>query len=108
MEKEWFIHIEGKQEGPFSIKDLKNDHRLTPDTLVWKKGMKKWMPIRSIPELKEIFEDEVKPQIEEFKKKPLPSNGKDEVVLDMRGDLPPILIWILALLLLILLYRVIK
>ena len=57
MVKEWYIWINGAEEGPYSIQDLKNYRNLTPDTLVWKKGFKAWVSMRSVPELKEVFKD---------------------------------------------------
>ena len=60
MIKEWFILTNNIQEGPFSIADLKRDLRITPDTLVWKEGFPKWLPMGQVPELKAVFEDESK------------------------------------------------
>jgi hypothetical protein len=97
MDKIWFILIEDKQEGPYSIEDLKKDHRLTPDTLVWREGMASWTAIRKIYELREIFEDKKPSQSDEeekSKKDKLFSAGKDELAIDLRKDYPPIF-WIL-------------
>ncbi len=57
MLKEWYILIAEKQEGPYSIADLRKDSRITPDTMVWKQGFEKWLPMRDVPELKNLFED---------------------------------------------------
>lgn len=57
MTKEWFIFIDGNEEGPYSPDDLKRHPRVNPDTLVRKKAWKGWLAIRFIKELKEIFKD---------------------------------------------------
>lgn len=99
-ERIWFIIVENLQEGPYSLFDLKSDRRFTPDTLVWTKGFKEWTPARFVPEMREIFKDESKPQ-------PLhgPINhsksdlGKDTLAtLTMQQDPHPLLLWILILL----------
>lgn len=94
MIKIWFILIDGKREGPFSYEDLKNDTRLTPDTLIWKTGFPDWKKIRDVPELKDLFKDEPD-QIEQkeneiFDKK---ATQDEQLVLDF-GEEPPS-IWLL-------------
>jgi GYF domain 2 len=94
MEKVWYIEVEGKREGPFSIAQLKRDKRITPDTLVWKKSFSTWIPIRNVPELKIIFEDSpiqevIKPV---FDKKKLPLN---EIAIDFREDPPFFYLWLI-------------
>lgn len=79
MNKEWFIFLDGKQEGPYSPQDLKIHSRVTPDTFVRKKGWKDWIAIRHVPELKEVFEDASKP-------KPLSDNNKKPVFSDLLQD----------------------
>lgn len=106
MNKEWFIVVEGKQKGPYSIHDLKNDSRVTPDTLVWKEGFKDWKPMRSVPELKEVFKDEEQgePLEERFKPKPFPKDlNPDQETLTLSRDPIQFLLWLL-LLLLVLIY----
>ncbi len=100
MQKIWYIKIDGQREGPLSVSDLKRDRRLTPDTLVWKEGFKDWQPMREVPELKEVFEDEnpppkLSPQDLLQGKPALPD---DELILDF-GQEPPYLFWLLAALL---------
>ena len=58
MEKIWYILIKGNREGPYSVKELKKDPRISPDTLVWREGFEYWVPIGQVPELKVVFEDE--------------------------------------------------
>lgn len=104
MEKIWFIKIAQTREGPFSFQELRGDPRVTPDTLVWRKGFQDWIPIRKVPELKDLFKDgkslhEIGPS---FKKKPLPIKGKEELVLDFQKGPPPFLIVILIVILILL------
>ena len=102
MEKEkkiWFVKFDDRQEGPFSLLQLKRDHRITPETLVWREGFSKWVPIGKVAELKEVFADEEKePQKEE--KISSPPSVQDELVLDMRLD-PYSFLWITLLLVLL-------
>lgn len=47
MAGEWYYEREGQQTGPVSAADLKKlagEGTLTPETLVWKSGLKEWTP----------------------------------------------------------------
>jgi hypothetical protein len=113
MEKIWFININKKNEGPFSLAELKRDSRLTPDTLVWKAGFPKWVPIRKVPELQEIFQDECAPfqtpddeqipSADDIKPSSQTRSSRDEIVLDMRFE-PPYIFLILLLIVLLMTY----
>lgn len=100
MNRIWYIFIEDKEEGPFSVDELKNEPRLTPDTLVWKEGFKNWIPIRHVPELQIIFKDEeiTNPEEDERNTKlnipPFSKPENDQLILDMRSY-PPLLWWML-------------
>lgn len=93
MDKVWLIIIDEKEEGPYSIRDLKNDPRFTPDTLTKHIKSQYWVQARFIPELKKIFEDE------EVDDSPC-ENGADEwlpsseIAIDWRE--PPQIFWLLA------------
>jgi GYF domain 2 len=103
--KEWFIIIENRQEGPYSLLDLKRDHRFTPDTLVWKKGFQEWIPARFVLEMGYIFKDEPQSKAlhEPKRGKRLADLGKqDQVTLTMHQDPYQLLLWILVLLLILL------
>lgn len=44
---EWYYVIEGKEHGPVSteqLKEMARDGRLKPDDLLWREGMKEWLP----------------------------------------------------------------
>jgi hypothetical protein len=112
MDKIWFIQIDGTHEGPYSVQDLKRDHRIVPDTLVWREGFSDWVPIRKVRELKEVFADEEprSPSKDEEEKKEKArkafGTGRDELALDLHRDFPP-MYWLLFILIILsyLLYR---
>lgn len=60
IKQKWYIKIDGKQQGPFSLEELKKQKNLTPETLCCKEGDDKWKPISSFNELEEIFQDRLK------------------------------------------------
>lgn len=110
MEKIWFIQVDGKKEGPFSLEELKKDWRINPDTLVWRKGFKRWMPIRRVRELKKVFEDTTespKDLGEILKIKKVEFSGKDTLAIDFNRESPPLLFWILMTIIVVsyLMYR---
>ena len=55
--REWLIQVEDRTEGPYSIDELRRHPRFTPDTLVWKKGFKNWVPAKKVSELNKVFKD---------------------------------------------------
>ena len=51
---QWFLGVEGQQQGPFDADALAAQARtgsLTPTTLVWKSGMAAWTPAQEVPEV---------------------------------------------------------
>lgn len=102
--KEWFILVDGKQEGPYSFEDLKYDSRLTPDTLVWKEGFEQWVAIRHVPELKKIFKNEAAgvPIQDLIKLKTPQSKPEQEGTLTLQTDPTPFLFWLIIAILIIL------
>lgn len=93
---EWFIQVHGKREGPYSVEDLKRHPMVTPDTLVWLPGLKKWVLMRHVPELDEVFADEVEGSagnetIEESEDLKTP----DDVLVAADPGLPPHLVLLL-------------
>lgn len=104
MEKVWFILIDGKEQGPYTIQGLKNHPLVTPDTLVRHKNSKKWLQIRYVKELEEVFKDD---EPEEILQNPSDGiQGREVLAMDMRHD-PANLFWIL-LIIIALTYVIIK
>lgn len=96
--------IGDKKLGPLSINDLKKNTDITPLTLVWKKGFKKWVPLGSIDELRKIFEKRIN---QRQKNHPPLENGSEIVMEEGRiGFFPSI--WWLILTVFIVLYVLIK
>jgi len=108
--REWYIKIEGKKEGPYSVMELRHDQRITPETLVWKKGFEKWVPIGKVRELRKVFadEEELEPEQKDFEHGELPTRiTPDGLVIDMREEPPNIIIWI-ALAVILIAYLIYK
>jgi TM2 domain-containing membrane protein YozV len=57
---EFYIAINGTQQGPFPIDQLLG-RGLQPDTLVWRAGMPQWQRADSIPELATLFASNFNP-----------------------------------------------
>lgn len=103
MDDEWFILINNKKEGPYSFKELKEDKRITPDTLVWKKGLKEWIPIRFVPELADLFKDEnvVKPSGSTSSESISADLTQEQATLTIQQEPSPVILWIIILILLL-------
>lgn len=93
MEKIWYIKVRGKQQGPYSIEQLKCMREVSPDTLVWYPKLKGWVPMRSIPELKDVFKDPEEHQEEE--EQPFKEDKKltNELVLELQTAPPSQPFW---------------
>ncbi len=104
--EEWFIQIEGKQEGPFSFEELKRDRRITPDTLVWKAGFSNWLPIRKVAELRDLFKDEENEnssdEENEDKARTLSKKSLDNDVLTLQYDPSHWIVWLIIILIILL------
>lgn len=54
MKEAYFLHITGKQEGPFSLEELRDNWRkrhalgITRETPYWQKGLSEWLPLSEI------------------------------------------------------------
>jgi membrane protease subunit (stomatin/prohibitin family) len=56
--KQWFIGVNGQQQGPFDAAGLAGQARsgaLTRETLVWSEGMSGWTAAGQVPELSGVF-----------------------------------------------------
>lgn len=97
MKKEWYIRIEERTEGPYSLEELQDDPRITLTTLAWKEGMARWLPIYQIPELTKLFIKPKKRKIEEIE----PAEG-DVTTLTLQLDPSYYILWALLFLILLL------
>ncbi len=97
---EWYLLIDDRKEGPYTIVELKNHKKFTPDTLVWKKGFPRWIPARFVFELEIVFEDEREEPIEEdvFKKDSWNLRGERDT-LALQQDPFPFFLWVLLFIL---------
>lgn len=99
--KNWFILIDEKKLGPYSLLDLRENPQFTPDTLVCKKGESQWKKARDIEELQEIFDDE--PFSKEKDKKIMDHfqteiSTENQATLTLQQDPSQFILWILILL----------
>ena len=66
--KQYYISNSGKEEGPFSLKELENQ-KITNDTLVWYDGLEDWKSASELEDLNDLLKP--KPKAEEPKTKPV-------------------------------------
>ena len=66
--KQYYISNSGKEEGPFSLKELENQ-KITNDTLVWYDGLEEWKAASELEDLNDLLKP--KPKAEEPKTKPV-------------------------------------
>lgn len=93
--KIWYLWVNGKEEGPYSFNEIRCHPALTPNLLVRQEGSKQWVPIRNVPELKQLFEDAEEltlPEKEENIGKP----DGDELTLSLQEP-SPFWFWLLVI-----------
>lgn len=76
MSPSYFIVVNRKQIGPFSLEELKSKP-IKRDSLVWTEGLNEWTPLEQIPELAELL-----------KTIPPPIPRKSSVSLQSQSTLP--------------------
>ncbi|MCH5246828.1 MAG: DUF4339 domain-containing protein [Muribaculaceae bacterium] len=54
MNEEYFIVVNNSHAGPYSVEQLK-ELNITPETYVWRRGMKQWIKAKDIPELSVVL-----------------------------------------------------
>jgi hypothetical protein len=57
-ESQFFVAVDGRQTGPFSLKELQQqagNGQLTRASLVWTQGMAAWTPAGEVERLNELF-----------------------------------------------------
>ncbi len=58
MQEQWFIGVNGTQQGPYdrtALAGLVSAGTLTGTTLMWKEGMSGWQPADQVPDLSRLF-----------------------------------------------------
>lgn len=97
---EWFVILNGKSDGPYSVPELLRNKEVNSNTLAWREGMEKWLPIREIPELKLLFiENEAPPVVpQEVDETDLKA---EDAVIALPSVQPPWIFWILFIILLL-------
>lgn len=82
MKQHFYIAINGNQEGPFTIEELK-EKKIHSDTLVWAKELSGWTIAKDLAVLKDcIVENETPP--------PIPNTSKNKEVNTEKTTPPPI------------------
>ena len=69
--KKYYIHINDRQEGPFSLEVLKGKH-LTGETPIWHDGLPEWTTVKNLAEVNELIPVAPPP----FKNKPFTSTWR--------------------------------
>lgn len=62
----YYIADNGQQTGPFEIDTIRRyiqENKLKKEDLIWKSGLKDWIPAYDLEEIKKIFDDEIPPVI---------------------------------------------
>lgn len=54
MEKTYYYSLNGQQQGPVTLAELKGKG-ITRESLVWTEGMAQWQQAQTLPELSELF-----------------------------------------------------
>ncbi|WP_065219218.1 MULTISPECIES: CD225/dispanin family protein [Butyricimonas] len=65
----FYLNEKNEQKGPVAPEELINNG-VTPNTLVWKKGMPLWVPAKTVEELKSFFQENVPPPPPQFSPTP--------------------------------------
>ena len=100
--KEWFVKLDGRDVGPLSKEELRCNPKITPDTLIWKEGFTKWVPIRAVAELADLFQDEEKqPDQQESGDGKKFESPLGDATLALQRDPPHFIFWLLMILLLV-------
>lgn len=54
-DQQYYMVMDEKSTGPFTLAEVILHPHLTPETLVWKPGIENWVPASSLPELAPAF-----------------------------------------------------
>ena len=75
MTQKYFVIINEKQEGPFSLQEL-SELKITNETPIWFEGMGDWQTIKEVAELKYLIKEVIPPP---FQGKSISNSTKVEV-----------------------------
>lgn len=59
---QYYMVVDEKSTGPFSLAEVILHPKLTPETLVWKPGIENWVPANSLQELQPAFASQQRQQ----------------------------------------------
>ena len=55
LPSQYYLVVDEKSTGPFSLEEILMHPALTPETLVWKPGIENWVAAQTLPELAQAF-----------------------------------------------------
>lgn len=77
--EEYYIYVDGKQEGPFTLEQL-TKFSISTKTLIWFEGQSDWKPINEIDELKVLLKSVPPPIREAFQvSQQIPNEQENEL-----------------------------
>ena len=85
MKYYYFVDNNRSRQGPFPIEELLS-HGVTPDTLIWCKGMDKWEKAKEVPEIAILF-IKVKPPVASINQQsgvPRPSSSEHTEIIETK------------------------
>lgn len=102
MKKEWYIFINSGHIGPYSLIEMKafyDKRDIKESTLIWKEGMKEWLPVKKVDLFAPLMDDVPPPlpaevfnlpkKMEELLIPSLLQPAKEKIVLEAKVTLPP-------------------
>jgi outer membrane beta-barrel protein len=87
--KVWFVHLQGKQEGPFSQDEIRQKllaRSIQVETFAWRQGMKDWAPLGNIEAFNGLFTP--KPPATPPPSHPLRRSGDLSVMMEFNRTAP--------------------
>ena len=103
--KIWFIKIGDEELGPFSIRELKVNTKITPETLVRRENWTRWVAIKDVAQLKEVFCDDDNEEGDDEKNDLDKKKVSDVLAITLE---PRYVFWWVLLILLLVLYLIIR
>lgn len=88
----FYYAVGDQRQGPVSAEDL-SKIVLPPDTLVWSEGMPDWVPVREVPELKNLFASTPPPLPARDQIPPLPRATSNPTLAPARKGINKLILW---------------